>query len=444
LELPTWRNWARNQRSTARVVAPRSLAELKAAVAQAAQPGPGGERRRVRASGGRYSWSPLVPDPHTIVSTRRLKRIEVQPALGRVRAEAGATIGAIERAVSAEGFTLRSPTLFPRPTLGGVLAVGGHHTNRNVGCLSDSLVSLEIVDATGALRSVARGDPDFPAAQVSLGALGVVYAATLELERQFSVYRDLRRVPVEEVLVGLRDLEADTEFLELFWWPFQDTMWVYRMSRTDDPPDPKTWDSVVLQQLDTAIEQYFGGKLLPWVAGHMPRLTPLISKLANTLANRAGVKVLTASDAFHFQKAYPKNWDMQFAVPLGAAEAAWREAIALVNRHASAGLYPMNLALHARFTGESPAWLAPNYGRRTCFIEAVTVQSTRGWEEFFRLLEERWLSLADARPHWGKLFWRWDTPRHSYPRWQEFCAVRQRWDPQGVFLNEWLERDIGL
>jgi L-gulonolactone oxidase len=322
--------------------------------------------------------------------------------------------------------------------------VGGHHTNRNVGCLSDSLLALEIVDATGTLRSVRRGDPDFPAAQVSLGALGAIYSATLQLEPQFNVYRDLRRVPVADVIDGLLDLEASTEFLELFWWPFQDTMWVYAMSRSDDRADLETFDLELFESIDTRIEWIFGGTILPWIAARMPGLTPLISKLANGLANQAGVQIMPASDAFHFQKAYPKNWDMQFGVPLADAPRAWREAIELVNRHAQAGLYPLNLALHARFTGASEAWLAPNFGRRTCYIEAVTVQTTRGWEEFFQLLEQRWLAIGDARPHWGKLFWRTETPRQSYPRWADFRAVRERWDPQGVFLNDWLEREIGL
>lgn len=441
----TWTNWARNQRSEAKLVTPRDLPSLQQAVIQAATPAAGRRQPRIRVAGGSYSWSRLIPNPDTILRTSRLRRLlDFDPAGQTVTVESGMTIQQLDRLVRKRGFTLIMPTLFPQPTVGGAIAVGAHHTSRATGCFSDSVEELTIVDGRGAARTVRRGDPDFPAAQVSLGTLGVVYSAKLRLEPQFNVYRDLRRVPVREVIDGLLDLEAGTPFLELFWWPFQDTMWVYRMRRTDSPADRSSWASLLWERIDTALEWTLGGRALPWTAGHMPGLTPLISKAANRLANSAGVKVQRASDAFHFQKAYPRCWDMQLGVRLADAPRAWAEAIELVSRYAKAGLYPMNLALHGRFTGRSDAWLAPNHDRRTCYIEAVTVPATRGWKPFFQELEDRWLTFPEARPHWGKLFWRRSAVAARYPRMADFIAVRRRWDPDRVFLNDFLEREIGL
>ncbi len=44
-----------------------------------------------------------------------------------------------------------------------------------------------------------------------------------------------------------------------------------------------------------------------------------------------------------------------------------------------------------------------------------------------------------GRPHWGKCHgYRARDLRECYPGWDAFAAVRERLDPQGRFLNEYL------
>ncbi|HEX8727843.1 MAG TPA: D-arabinono-1,4-lactone oxidase, partial [Ktedonobacterales bacterium] len=51
----------------------------------------------------------------------------------------------------------------------------------------------------------------------------------------------------------------------------------------------------------------------------------------------------------------------------------------------------------------------------------------------------------DGRPHWGKMHTLTaETLAMRYPRWQDFLRVRQRLDPQGVFLNDYLRRLFGV
>ena len=49
-----------------------------------------------------------------------------------------------------------------------------------------------------------------------------------------------------------------------------------------------------------------------------------------------------------------------------------------------------------------------------------------------------------GRPHWGKLHSRVaEELRDLYPEWDAFQALRRRWDPDGVFLNDYLRRVLG-
>ncbi|HEY9308503.1 MAG TPA: D-arabinono-1,4-lactone oxidase, partial [Microbacterium sp.] len=49
-----------------------------------------------------------------------------------------------------------------------------------------------------------------------------------------------------------------------------------------------------------------------------------------------------------------------------------------------------------------------------------------------------------ARPHWGKVFTLdADEVRRRYPRWADFAALRERFDPEGRFRNAYTAR-LGL
>jgi FAD/FMN-containing dehydrogenase len=434
-----WKNWAENRESDAELVTPRSLDELSALVRRVAD----ADNKCLRATGGGFSWSPLVQYADTIVSMKALDRVlAFDASAGSIEVECGIRIEALEAWIRPRGFTLVSPPLFPMPSVGGVVATGSHGADSARGNFSDQILEMKLVRADGSVQSVRRGDPEFPAAQVALGSLGVLYSVTLELAPQFSVYVDKRYVPVSYVLDEFEDLRKSCEFLEIFWFPQQKKMWLYLMHRTRTRPDPETWRTRLYSAWDTAVEGFAANWLIPKVARRLPRYTPVLNRVASRLSNKAAIRVRSASDAFHHQKVYPRNWDLSYAVPATSAARAWSEGIALVDYYARSRLYPVNLALHCRFTGASGAWIAPNYDRETCYIEVATARGTPGWVSFFREMENRWISIEGARPHWGKLYWRWSEIFGRYAQMNEFLNVRQRWDPKRVFLNGFLEQAI--
>ncbi len=433
-----WRNWAENRESNSKPVAAQNRDELSAVVRDAARAG-----KRIRAIGGSYSWSPLVQYADTIVSMQALDHeLDFDEDAGTIEVECGLTIGALDALVRDRGFTLVTPPLFPRPSVGGVIATGSHGTDSARGNFSDQVLEMTLVCADGSLQTVRRGHPDFPAAQVALGTLGLVYSVKLQLVRQYNVHVDKRYVPVSYVLDEFEDLRRSCDFLEIFWFPKQSKMWLYLMHRTPSRADPETWRTKLGTAWDTALENFAAGWLIPKIARYAPRFTPVLNRVASQLANKVEISVLPASDAFHHQKAYPRNWDLSYALPAASAARAWSEAIALVDQYARSRLYPVNLALHCRFTGASGAWIAPNYGRETCYIEVATARGTPGWVPFFREMETRWIAIEGARPHWGKLYWRWGELFGRYARMNQFLDVRQRWDPERTFLNPFLENAI--
>ena len=434
-----WRNWAGNLEADAHVASPGTLEELQRVVREAAKPREDGAPGRLRVAGGSYSWAPLIPHDGTIIEMHRFDRLlEIDVEAMTVEVECGMTIEQLTQHAERFELALITPTLFPRPTIGGVVATGCHGTSRLHGNFSDNVLSMRIIKHDGEVAVLERGDPDFAAAQVALGTFGVLYSVKLRLQPQFNVRVETRKWPVEEVLSGLDDLRATNDSVEIFWWPFQKTMYVYTMNRTESWPDEQTLFSRLFQKTKTFLENAMAGGLLPWIAAKMPNFTPILSWLSDKVTSQVGVKVQTAEDAFHFQKAYPKCWDMSYAFPAEQASQAWATGIELVNRYAEAGLYPLNLALHGRFTGASEGLLAPDHARETGYVEAVTVKGTPHWQSFFEELEDRWLEIEGARPHWCKVYFQTVRVAERYPELPAFHEARARWDPDGVFLNEFV------
>ncbi|HLY38010.1 MAG TPA: D-arabinono-1,4-lactone oxidase, partial [Candidatus Binatia bacterium] len=379
----------------------------------------------------------------TIVRMDRLDRVlHFDEQARTVEVQCGVTVEALTRAAAARGLTIATPTLYPKPTIGGAIAVGAHGTDFRNGGMEDRVVEMKIVDADGGLRTVGPTHPDLAAAKVALGTLGVIYSVTLWLDPQFDVATQVRSLPVERVFEEFEDLQASCAFLEMFWFPFQDHMWIYMMDPTQAPRDPDTWLTRRERDLNTAIENLAARTLIPWISRHAPALTPVLNTVASRMGFHEQLSIQPASEAFHFQRAYAKCWEMEYTVPAEYASQVWREGVALVNHYAASGLYPVNLALHGRFTGRSTAWIAPNYGRPTCYIDVTTAMGTPHWQGFFRELEAMWFAIPGARPHWGKMFFQCDRVAARYDEMNRFLEVRERWDPERVFLNRFLEERV--
>ena len=86
--------------------------------------------------------------------------------------------------------------------------------------------------------------------------------------------------------------------------------------------------------------------------------------------------------------------------------------------------------------------LSPAFGRETCWI-AVHQYHRRPHETYFTAVEAI-AREVDGRPHWGKLHYRSaEDLAPSYPLFDEFLAVRDTYDPDRRFGNDYLRRVLG-
>jgi len=125
-----------------------------------------------------------------------------------VTGQAGIKMGNLQNALFARGLTLRVPPGNSAYTLGGCLATGCHNLGQSH---AQDLLAITFVMHNGTVREVKRGDPDFDAAAVSLGRLGIILSVTLEVLPYRSLLWEAEQIEMPAVPEILTILENMTK-----------------------------------------------------------------------------------------------------------------------------------------------------------------------------------------------------------------------------------------
>lgn len=393
--------------------------------------------------GAGYSVSPLVPTEGCLVSTERLNRVlrfEPEASVPYIEVEAGMTVWELNEAVAPFGLRPSMPSLFAHPTLAGLMAVGGHGVGRHAGCFADGVDAIGWIDARGELHHTERGDAAFEALTTSLGCLGSIYSLRVRLEPDYRVRVRLRRVACERLFDEFDDLLDTHEAVELFRLPNQSEVHLMTFDRTNAACTVAASSRPRAERLGVFVFEGLGRAL----ARRSPRLLCEVTNRMTRFHLGPRTWIDWASTGFHFQTYFPRCRNCCFAFSHDEAPAAMGRVAEILGTHTRAGRYPLTVALHARFTGASTSWLSPAYGRPTAQIDLVTHVEAVGGRELFEQVEQAWLDLPSARAHWAKRHAQPHRLAERYPRMPDFEAFRAAVDPDGVFLNDYLETGVGL
>src|SRR5260370_17335461 len=245
-----WTNWAGTARCCPEwTFYPRDVEDLIQIVQFARTSG-----RKIRVTGTGHSWSALVPTDEILVCVDQLNKVTMDlsdDADARVVMESGATVKECNDVLEGHGYALPLNVVLESVRFGGLIATGRHGSGGNSRTLSDLVSSIEIVTASGHLRTFEMGvdhDDILNAARLNLGLFGIIYRMTLTVQKTWNVLALDRRVPVEHVLENLQEWVLTHDSLDLFCWPFSDQFWVKSWQRVEAQitakPRPSLHDTI--------------------------------------------------------------------------------------------------------------------------------------------------------------------------------------------------------
>jgi L-gulono-1,4-lactone dehydrogenase len=429
---PVWRNWAGNQRATPRrVVAPRSAEEVAAAVTAAADDG-----LTVRMVGTGHSFTGAAVTEGVLLRPQGLTALRsVDADAGLVTAEAGMTLHAFNEHLAAHGLALANMGDIQEQTLAGAIQTATHGTGREAAGLVSQVAGLELVLADGTTVTCSRDERAelFDAARAGLGALGVVTAITWHTVPAFVL--EAREEPMrwDAVLEGLDDLAAANDHFEFYWFPHTDGCLTKRNNRVAGPAEPlsafRHWlDDEFLSNSVFGLANRIGSRF----PGTIPAINGISARAlgARTYRDRSD-RVFTSPRRVRFK-------EQEYAIPREELADALREVRSVIERSGRRIGFPIEVRL---LPPENP-WLSMAYGRDSAFL-AFHVFHSSEHEEYFRDVEDV-LTALGGRPHWGKLHTRDAAYLEGvYPRFGDFLALRDRFDPERRFANAYTTRIFG-
>ena len=429
--MPTWKNWAGNQKShPVRVEKPSSESDVVAIVKRAAL-----NNQKVKAVGSGHSFTGIAVPNDVMIDLTRLNRVtNVDLARGLVTVQAGIVLSELNAQLELHQLSMPNLGDVTYQTLAGALSTSTHGTGLLRTGLAAQIVAFRMVTAAGdvLICSEHENQEVFHCGRVSLGALGVLTEVSLNVVPAFNLRAVEQPMRIDDVLRNFTQLITDNDFFEFYWVPH--TKWALTKANNvstdaiDSPSRFATWYNKMF------LENYAFGLLC-----RLGRLFPkLIPKLATIIPSSGRVEYVNISHRIFSSKRLVKFYEMEYSISLEALVPALREVMQMV---ADRG-FKISFPVEVRCTASDNIPLSTSTGRQSAYIAVHMFKGTE-YAEYFSAVEAI-LRKYEGRPHWGKIH-NLDASQISrlYPEYQRFIEVRNQLDPEGVFTNDYLRRVLG-
>ena len=387
-----WKNWSGSVTCTPRAIErPTSEEEVVDIVRRANAGG-----YSVRLTGTGHSFMPLCATDGVVVSLAEMSGV-VNTDLDALEATVlgGTKLQQMHEPLRAAGMAMENISDIDRQAIAGAIATSTHGTGKGIRTISNQVVGLRMVIASG---DVIECSPElapetFKAAQVSLGALGIVTQVRMRLMPTYRLHQKTWNTSFDECFANLQQLIQENRHFEFFWVSGRDLCAMKTLNITEEMP--------------------------------------------NDLPDVKGERIDHSDVIFPSIRSRRFN-EIEFSVPEENGPDCLLELRQLLLKQ-----YPeVTMPLEYRTVGADDIPLSMAQGRETVTISAHQIGSLP-YEKFFGDVESIFRNHR-GRPHWGKIHTH--TPaelKNLYPKWEDFQTERRRLDPKGRFMNYHLSEIFG-
>ncbi|HVX00126.1 MAG TPA: FAD-binding protein [Candidatus Babeliaceae bacterium] len=231
----SWTNWSGNQHCyPTQIEYPKTLEELTQIITFAVNAG-----HEIRPIGRGHSRSNLMCTNGYLVSLENLNQIlSIDHKTLHVRTQAGITLTDLNRYLAQEGLALPNQPAISEISLAGAISTATHGGGQTAS-LSSFVLEIELITSDGAIQIISR-ERDlelFKAAATSLGALGIIYAVTLQCVPLVQVKQHKSKQDLKEFLKIYKKL--DKQYFHFKWNTQTDTVTIREWEPINDTENIK-------------------------------------------------------------------------------------------------------------------------------------------------------------------------------------------------------------
>ncbi len=421
------RNWGGNLSFTpAEIKYPKSENEIVEVIRKA-----NAENRNIRIKGSGHSWTRLIPTDSILISLDQYQGIiSIHKEKRLVTVKAGTKLKLLGQLLDSHGLAMENLGDIDVQSIAGALNTGTHGTGTAFGTLSTQIAGLTLITGNGEkiVCSETQNRGIFKAAQISLGALGIVSSYTLKCVPAYNLKYECKKETLEDCLQKLEAYNKENRHFEFYWFPHTNVVQTKIMNKTEEV---KKENEILKKFNDVVVDNG-----VFWLLSEFTRFFPGFSKYSSKIS-AWGVSTGSYSDKSNLIFATTrmvKFTEMEFNIPRENFIPAIREIQETISNHKIQVHFP----LECRFVKEDDIMISPAHGRASAYI-AAHMYKGMPYKAYFKLLEDI-LKKYGGRPHYGKL----NTFSHedfekAYTNWGQFKKIRNQLDPKGIFLNDYLK-----
>lgn len=429
----TIQNWGGNvQFQPQRIFYPTTEAEIVNFVKQNAQ-----QKQSIRVIGSGHSWTPLCETYYNLISLdnyQGIVSIDAQNLTATVKA--GSKLHLLNPQLFEHGLAMENLGDIDVQSIAGAVSTGTHGTGITLGIIPTQVIAMRLITATGEVLECSNTqNPEiFKAAQVSLGALGIISTLTLQCVPAYKLLYTAQKETVQQCLQNIDDYIKNNRNFEFYWLTNTNTVQTRFSNITELPPDSK---NIFRHFNDLVLENGVFG-LLNEAGKHIPKSTKTVNKIME-LGLSTNVKKINWSHKVYATIRLVKFYEMEYNIPIEKFKDVFLEIKECVAKNN----FKVHFPTENRFLKADDIYLSPAYQRNSAHI-SFHVYKGNNYYKYFDAVENI-CKNNQGRPHWGKMHTaNAQELNNMYPMWQKFLEIRKQLDPNQLFVNGYLKQLFGL
>ncbi|MDQ3180031.1 MAG: FAD-binding protein [Acidobacteriota bacterium] len=390
---------------------------------------------KIRLFGSGHSFNAGVVTDGTLISLDKYSGL-IWKDLGKkqIAVKGGTRVRDVVKILLENGLAFKALPSHDAQSIAGILSTDVHGTGRDWGFVSETVVSLKIIDGRGDIHECLPTDEIFKAAIGGIGAIGIISEVTIQAVDRFNVEQKFELFELTFVENNLEGLLEKNDHLSLYLFPFADKCQINTWNRTNKPKS-------FLGPLREFIAISFDALVSAWF-GNFMAYTGLLPKLSNwAYGFKRGTNLVMESNKAFNRTIYHLHQELEFTVPF---EQTWEMC------HRFLDLYEMMYSkempyglLEIRFTPaeHNRTFIGAGRNRRSTWIDLICNDS-HGFEKYYAAAEAV-VKETGARPHLGKYCETLDKnhlSRVHAENFERFLELMHEHDPENKFANNFTNR----
>jgi len=430
-----WINWSKSFTSNPEFIeVPKTEQELKNIIFKASE-----NNKSVKVIGSGHSCSLIsATNSGYLIDLKQYNNIIHFDASNKlVTVQGGTSLEKISKFALDNQLALPNLGTIVSQTISGAISTGTHGSGITYGSIDQNTIAFTLLTANGVLKIFDKrlNLTEFNLAVVGIGALGIISTVTIQFVTAYNLAISNQTLSFDEMIANIHKHETD-DYMRFWWAPHTGLVQYWKAYQTSEKPSKQSKTKNWFQDI-------FKGNIIHefglWFTSFFPNMIPSLNKLMfSILLKKESSYVTNFLDGFTLP-ILVKQSVMEYGIPTSETANVLKKIKILLQQKK----YTVHMPIEVRFAPSNDAALSMAHNTKTCYIGIIAYKpygKVMDYKDYFKDVHDIFAE-HQGRPHWAKVtHYTKQELKDQYPKWDDFKVLKDKLDPKGMFMNDFLRR----